>query len=242
MAGGAITFDFHETLARCDAWFALEVRELAPAFLAWRAAQDGEFVAPDMLAGAAGAYRDLRRRIVEHGRELTAEGCVERVLRQLGMRVEPAEVARGVEALMRDRLAEVEPLPGAVELVRALADAGVPLGVVSSAVYHPFLEWSLVRLGVRDAFAVVTSSASAGYYKSRPEIFWRALEALGAPAERSVHVGDSHRFDVEGARRAGMRTVWVRPDPAPEVTGGRADLTVAGLDGVAPRLLALLAA
>jgi len=240
MARGAVTFDFHDTLARCDRWFELEVRDLVPAFLRWRADLNGKPTDPVLLDEAAVAYRRLRLQVIEDGRELTAESCMARVLVELGISVPEDEVARGVERLMRDRLDEVEPVPGAVALVEALSAAGVPLGIVSSAVYHPFLEWTLARFGLQDAFGVVTTSASAGFYKSRPEIYWQTLAALGAPAALSVHVGDSHRFDVQGARRAGMRTVWLRSSGTEEPTGDPADLTVGGLEGLAPRVLALL--
>ena len=241
--GGAVTFDFHHTLAVCDAWFALEVRRLASSFIRWQADQTGERVDDDVLADADAAYRRLRVAIIEHGDELPAEACVARVLEELGLPVDPPIIAQGVAALMRETLDEVRPLPGAVDTVRTLVEAGVPLGIISSAVYHPFLEWSLDRLGMRDAFQDVTTSASAGYYKSRPELFWHATAALGARPERSVHVGDSYRCDVGGARQAGMRTVWLRLDPAASSDGGPPpDLTVASLEGAAPRILDLLGA
>jgi FMN phosphatase YigB (HAD superfamily) len=237
---GAVTFDFHDTLVVCDAWFDLEVHHLASAFLRWRATAGGAEEAPAALALADAEYRRLRRAIIAHGRELTAEACVARVLAAIGRADEPAAIEAGVAALMRGVLEEVRLVPGAARLVGELAAAGVKLGVVSSAVYHPFLEWSLDRLGVRQAFAVVTSSASAGYYKSRPEIFWRTIESLGVPAPRSVHVGDSYRYDVGGARRAGMKTVWLRRDGA-EAEGEPPDLTLASLEHAGPAVLGLLA-
>jgi HAD superfamily hydrolase (TIGR01509 family) len=237
---GTVTFDFHNTLAVCDAWFELEVRGLAAAYLSWRAARDGAVVSPELTAAANAAYRRLRVAIIDHGNELPAEECVAEVLAGLAEPVEPPLIAAGVADLMRASLAGVAPVRGAVETVRALAAAGLRLGVVSSAVYHPFLEWTLERFGVRDAFHDVTTSASAGYYKSRPEIYWHAVAALGGDPQRAVHVGDSYRFDVGGARRAGLRTVWLRaPDAAPP-DGPPPDLTVGSLEGAAPGILALL--
>ena len=61
-----------------------------------------------------------------------------------------------------------------------LANLGVPLGVISSAVYHPFLEWCLEAWGLRDDFAAVITSAGCGFYKSHPGIYQCALDALGA--------------------------------------------------------------
>jgi putative hydrolase of the HAD superfamily len=242
MTGRALTFDFHNTLARCDGWFELEVRQLPAAFLRWRAAGTGGEADPRLLDAATAAYRRLRDGVTRDGREVTAEAGVARVLAELGLPSDAAAVAEGVETLMRATLDEATPIPGAVGTVRAVAETGTPLGVVSSAVYPPFLEWALERFGIRDVFADVTTSAGAGFYKSNPEIYRRALAALGATAERSVHVGDSYRYDVAGARRAGLKTVWLRTDSArlPE-EGPPPDLTIASLDGSAPAILALLA-
>ena len=106
------------------------------------------------------------------------------------------------------------PVPGAVETVRAIHHAGIAVGVISSAVYHPFLEWTLSAFGIRDRIAAVVTSASAGYYKSRPELYWHAADLLRVAPRRVVHVGDSLRFDVGGASRAGMGTVWLQANGA----------------------------
>lgn len=227
---GAITFDFHNTLVTCDAWFELEVRSLASAFLRWDAERRGGTASDAELAEADGAYRGLRREIVEHGVEEPAERCVSRVLVNLGLQVDDDVIAAGVKSLMRATLGEATAMEGAVETIRALRAAGVPLGIVSSAVYHPFLEWSLDKVGIRDAFSDVTTSASAGFYKSRPEIYWHACERLGVQPAATVHVGDSYRWDVGGAQRAGLRTVWVAGDGAASHDDGVApDLTLASL-------------
>jgi HAD superfamily hydrolase (TIGR01509 family) len=241
VATGAVTFDFHDTLATCDAWFDLEVRRLASAFLTWLYSKQRRAV-PAALAGAADdEYRRLRRAIHVHGHELSAERCLATVLERLGLDVRGAEIAEGVDAMMRGALADTRPIPGAVEAVRALANDGVPLGIVSSAVHHPFLEWSLDRFGIRDAFAVVTTSASAGYYKSRPEIFWQTLRVLAATPARSVHVGDSPRLDVESAHRIGMQTVWVRgrreASESPRLTPDVILRDLSGASSVVARLL-----
>jgi HAD superfamily hydrolase (TIGR01509 family) len=213
---GAITFDFHDTLVHAEEWFELEVRELAAAFLRWRAAETGSPVPAGAEAAARTAYRGLRLRIMEHGQELPAERCVEVVLDELHLATSRSTIERGVHELMAATLANAGPLPGAIETVRALAGSDVPLGVVSSAVHHPFLEWSLDRFGLLDSFRTITTSSSAGYYKSRPEIYHQALAHLRASPRHSVHVGDSWRFDVQTARGLGMRTVWLSGDRVPD--------------------------
>ena len=234
----AVTLDFHNTLASCDSWFELEVRGLVPAYLRWQAAQTGQPVEAATLEAAAGAYRDLRREISEHGRELTAERCVEEVLARLGRVSAPDEIERGVETLMQATTIDLAPIPGAVELVQALGRAGVVLGVVSNAVYHPFLDWSLQSFGIAGAFASVVTSASAGFYKSRTEIYTDTLGRLGVEAGRSLHVGDSLRWDVRTAKRAGMKAVWFNPGSLP--AEAEPDLEVDSLVDAAPAILDLL--
>ena len=242
MSDAAITFDFHNTLATCDPWFRLEIAELVAAYLGWRAHRYGGELDPTLGDEARTRYRRLRLEIADHGREQAAENCVATILAEMGIVDEPDEIAIGVETLMRDTIAEAQPLAGVPGTLTALHAAGIPLGIVSSAVYHPFLEWFLDRHELRGMFAVVTTSASVGFYKSRPEIYTHTLAALAADPGRSIHVGDSFRWDVRGARRAGMRAVWVRPaDAQPDVDHPAPDLILADLVDAAPRLLGLLA-
>ena len=243
MSDQAITFDFHNTLAHSPEWFELEVKSLPSAYLRWLAEGSGDELAPAVLDDADARYRHLRREIMEHGEELSAEAGLERVFAAMDLAVPASDVATGIERLMRKALAGVTPVPGAVETVRAIREAGVPLGIVSSAVYHPFLEWTLRTFGILDAFAVVVTSASAGFYKSRPEIYWHAAERIGARPERMVHVGDSLRFDVGGAQRAGLGGVWLRHGHDESASNGiEPDLTLDTLTAAAPKILALLRA
>ena len=242
MNGQAITFDFHNTLADCPAWFDLEVKHLPSSFLQWWASASGvERLPAQALAEADVRYRQLRREIMDHGNELTAEESLEAVFGAMGLSIPEPELIAGVEQLMREALAGTTPIPGAVETIQTIHREGVDIGVVSSAVYHPFLEWALESFGIRSAIRVVITSASAGYYKSRPEIYHHAAEEIGADPARMVHVGDSLRFDVAGARRAGMGTVWLRHD-RDGLTDETIvpDLTLHTLEGAAPDIMRLL--
>ena len=66
----------------------------------------------------------------------------------------------------------------------------------------------------------MVDSAVVGVAKPDPAIFGIALAALGVPAsERVLYVGDSLRYDVTGARAAGLQPVHLDPNgfcPAPD--------------------------
>lgn len=241
MNAAAITFDFHNTLAECPEWFELEVRRLPSAFLTWYADRSATHYPDSVLAEADDRYRSLRREIMEHGNELTAQQSLRVIFDAMVIPADDADIEDGVAHLMRAAAAMATPMPGAVSTVRAIAQAGVRLGVVSSAVYHPFLEWTLEEFGIKDLFTAIVTSASAGYYKSRPEIYLHAAGLLSTQPRQMVHVGDSLRYDVGGAGRAGLGTVWLQlPDKSGDGSEYMPDLTVSTLEGAAPGILGVL--
>lgn len=62
-------------------------------------------------------------------------------------------------------------------------------------------------LGARFAAVVISGEVGAG--KPDPAIFQAALDAIGVPSAEAVMVGDSLERDVAGARRAGLRSIWL---------------------------------
>lgn len=67
----------------------------------------------------------------------------------------------------------------------------------------------LAVAGVSDYFAFCISPAEAGVQKPDPRMFAMALARAGVDPARAVHVGDQPLHDVEGARRAAVRSVWL---------------------------------
>jgi putative hydrolase of the HAD superfamily len=69
-------------------------------------------------------------------------------------------------------------------------------------------------------FAAIVISSDVGAGKPEPAIFHAALDALGCSADDAVMVGDSLERDVVGARRAGLRSVWLDrgADAAPDAS------------------------
>ena len=188
-------------------------------------------------------YRALRAEIIVHGNELDATDGVLETFARLGY-VEPSEVVRPiVDRLFLPLVAESEVIEGVRETLAYLAQLGIAVGVVSSAVHHDFLEWTLEHHDLRPYFADVTTSASSGFYKSRTEIFHLACERLGVAPEHTVHIGDSFRFDHLGGTAAGLRTVWVNEARIePPLDGPSPDLEIASLVGAGPLIERLLTA
>jgi len=80
----------------------------------------------------------------------------------------------------------LEPMPGAVALVETLVQRGLPRGVATSS-GPDFAHDVLSRVGLRDRFGFVLTSADVTHGKPHPEIYERAAERLGvAPSEMLV--------------------------------------------------------
>lgn len=134
------------------------------------------------------------------------------MLRRLGVERPPdcehvaRAIARGEEAL--DRYPPPL-LPGAADLVRSLAGAGVRLAIVSDTGFTSGVAQNrvLAKDGLLDCFDATIYSDEVGHAKPRPEPFRKALDALGVPAAEALHVGDLEETDVKGALAVGMRAI-----------------------------------
>lgn len=103
---------------------------------------------------------------------------------------------------------DLDLLPGARELIRALRARGIPLAITSSAV-GASIERILTRLGVRDAFALIVDGSEVVHGKPDPEAYLLTARKLGVRPEECVVFEDSH-VGVLAAKRAGMFCVAVR--------------------------------
>lgn len=199
-----ITFDFHNTIAHCDAWFRLEVQDLPGTVLRERDYPD------ETIAAATDLFQQLRRGVVASGNERSAVECSQSVFDQLGIHVPVDELTTQIDAIMRTSMHDLVPVEGAIETISGLHEAGYRLGVVSSAIHHGFVSWALASFGLSETFDAIVTSASCGVYKSNPAIYRHALELLEGLPEQSIHVGDSLQWDVGTANQLGMGTVLLR--------------------------------
>jgi putative hydrolase of the HAD superfamily len=97
--------------------------------------------------------------------------------------------------------------PDVVPALEELRLRGHRLGVVSN--WEEWLEELLLALEVHQLFDLIVASGPFGRAKPHPSIFRQALELAGVQPEEAVHVGDSPRDDVAGARAVGIRPILI---------------------------------
>jgi putative hydrolase of the HAD superfamily len=96
----------------------------------------------------------------------------------------------------------------------------------------------LSRIGLRDHFRDCLSARDVGVAKPDARIFEIACARLGLAPEHVLHVGDDPLLDVDGARRAGLRTGWLNRQRAAWSHGAPPDLVLADLNELAAWLTA----
>jgi len=79
----------------------------------------------------------------------------------------------------------------------------------------------LVRAGVAHYFEFTLSPAETGTSKPDPRMFEAALARAGVGPEAMLHIGDEPWYDIEGAHRANVRSVWVNRHARPWPDGHR---------------------
>ena len=98
------------------------------------------------------------------------------------------ETSQIFSGLLYERL---EPMPGAVSLVEGLAARGLPRAVATSS-GPAFAHDVLGRVGLRDRFAFVLTSADVVNGKPDPEIYLAAADRLGVEPAAMLVFEDSH--------------------------------------------------
>jgi HAD superfamily hydrolase (TIGR01509 family) len=119
------------------------------------------------------------------------------------------------------------PFPESRSVLEELRDLGYSLHIISN--HTEDLLRVLEALDWRDLFGSVSFSQEVGVEKPDPELFELALTRAKLERARTVHVGDSWDRDVVGARRVGLRPVWLNREGAPIRAGVPA---IADLHGV----------
>ena len=108
---------------------------------------------------------------------------------------------------MQAVFAQSVPLPqGALSILQELAASGKwMLGCLNNEAREPN-EYRFRKYNLRDAFDVSLSSCYMGLRKPHPEMYKRALDILGKPAERILFI-DDRAENAQGARDAGMKAI-----------------------------------
>jgi HAD superfamily hydrolase (TIGR01549 family) len=201
----AVLFDLDDTLfdhARATRVALETLREADPALGRWSI---------DELDGRHHVVLETWHQEVLAGRASIDQARVARfgeLLRQAGG--DGAETRAAALASRYRALYEVAwyTVAGARPVLEALAGQGLRVAIVTNNVRRE-QQLKLARCGLTSLVEALVTSEEVGVQKPNPKIFQTALDRIGVAAPDAIMVGDAWATDIEGARRAGIRPVWL---------------------------------
>ena len=118
----------------------------------------------------------------------------------------------------------------ALHVLEAIKEMGFKMGLISNTGMTPGFTFRsyMEERGMLEYFHTLTFSDEVKLAKPSSEIFMMTLKAMDARPEQTIHVGDHVINDVVGAKRCGMKTVWISgfyeredlndPETEPDIT------------------------
>jgi HAD superfamily hydrolase (TIGR01549 family) len=98
--------------------------------------------------------------------------------------------------------------PGAIDLLRALRERGMKLGIVTNGLSETHRE-KIALLRISEYFDAIFLSDEVGMVKPDPLLFAHACRTLSSAPAHSAMVGDRYDRDIRGAMDAGLYTIWL---------------------------------
>jgi FMN phosphatase YigB (HAD superfamily) len=111
-------------------------------------------------------------------------------------------IYKGWEPLFKD----IKLYKNVVETLTDLRKSGYKLALLSD--FPP--EKKLEYLGISGVWDAVLCSERCGAIKPHLISFKELTSAMALPCEKILYVGNSRPYDIVGAKKAGMRTAWIK--------------------------------
>jgi putative hydrolase of the HAD superfamily len=125
------------------------------------------------------------------------------------LKADPAAVREKIERLIyrgwEPLFKNIAPFSGVRECLADIRAGGRKLGVLSD--FPP--EKKLENMGLGGLWDAVLCSELTGSLKPAALPFIELARRLGCPPERILYVGNSRRYDIRGAKGAGMKTALI---------------------------------
>jgi HAD superfamily hydrolase (TIGR01549 family) len=178
-------------------------------------------------SGARGKLNRSRQAMIEKMQKTQARNIELRfdlvysnLLFDLGLEI-TQERLEHIEGLY-NRFYTIEVISGVKEMLETLKGK-YQLAVVANAISN-VSRLALQKLDLAKYFDYIVLSRDLGVRKPDSEIFIYALRSMWIKADETIHVGNSLADDVQGAKNAGMKTVWIKGNQ--EVTNIQPDFVI----------------
>ncbi|MCL4341515.1 MAG: HAD family hydrolase [Candidatus Thermoplasmatota archaeon] len=130
------------------------------------------------------------------------------ILSGFGVPLTEKELDYAVKTYTDSYKKSMRPVPGCLEVLNELRAKNILIGVITNNP-RDGQEQKLRSCGIEDYVSVLVASGDLGYSKPDPRIFQYTINKMGVSLEDSVMVGDTLEADILGAKRSGMKSIWL---------------------------------
>ena len=171
----------------------------------------------------------LRNDAHEAHPEIQLEFVFQALYRQKGIDASLDLAVRTGERFRKGSLDYIRLYDGAVELLKALRANGQRIWLLSNA-QRIFTAYELKTLGIEPLFDGIYLSSDYGCKKPDRRFFDILLKERGIAVENAIMTGNDGVCDIQGAREAGLSTVYIRSNISPEEPLPEADYVLEEMD------------
>ena len=193
-----------------------EPRELRAAY---------ERLTKELQAGREGIRRDAH----EACPEIEIEKVFARLFTEKGCEADEALAVHAGQFFRVLSIDYIRLYDGVTEMLDALRKAGKRVYLLSNA-QRIFTAYEMNALGLTKYFDGIFISSEHGVKKPDVRFFDKLLERYAIARESAVMIGNDGVCDVEGAKRAGLRTLYIHSNISPDETDVKADYVLDHMD------------
>lgn len=151
----------------------------------------------------------IMRPYISGGRENVFEEVCREIVELCGPDPK-GHITRKLMAARQQAFVDAVTVDPAVPALLSRLQKNFRLGFLSNYPCSHSIVSSLKHLALYDFFESVVVSADVGFAKPHPQAYARLMASMEIDPASAVYVGDNWLADVQGAKRAGMRAVWLR--------------------------------
>lgn len=154
--------------------------------------------------------------------EIRIEEVFQSLFRDKGVEADEALAARAGERFRDASLMKLRCYDGAIQLLEALRASNCGVWLLSNA-QRLFTLRELRALDLERRFDGIYLSSDYGCKKPDRRFFEALLRERGIEPESAIMIGNDGFCDIQGAREAGLATLYIRSNLSPEEPTPRAD-------------------
>lgn len=190
----------------------------------------GAFYTPEELARSykrltgemTAGHEELRRDSHEAFPEIRIEEVFRALFEEKGIAPDEPLVRHAGQFFRILSMEFIRLYDGTEEMLSAVKESGRKIYLLSNA-QRIFTEYEMNALGITKYFDGIFISSDEGCKKPDLKFFRKLIDTCGIDPERAVMVGNDGICDIEGAKRAGLGTVYVHSDISPAEDAPDAD-------------------